>query len=271
VAGSVSLSGLSGRLKPLALDWLRIAVPLIAVVYLVELIADRIIYRVVIFIPPGPVQDALGSVVAFLGTASINMLTLASLATLAALTLVMGRWGYVPAMIAAAYLLDLAGVVKAVWGLPLLAAYLLVVSPWRVTESLALAAITANSLVISPTVAWLANLLWLLAPLGPLAARLKGSWHARPGRKLLAAAAVFTLLSLAMVARDPYIAGQILVFAMGLLTPWLLPPAIPLYAATGSPGSLGLLMTGPSLQLSMQILVLASLYLGEAVLQRGGR
>lgn len=255
------------KVRLLALDWLRVAMPLIAIVYLVELITDRILFRIIIFIPPGPVQDAFGSAVALIGTASIDLLTLASLATLLALALLMGRWGYVPLMMILAYLLDYAGMVKAVWGLPLLAAYLLVVSPWRATESLALLAMTLNSVIISPAVAWLSNLLWLLAPLGPLAARLKGSLKARPGRRLLAAAALFTVASLLMVVRDAYIAGQVLVFAMGLLSPWLLPLAIPLYAATGSLGSLGLLMTGPNVQLSMQVLVLASLYLGEHVLR----
>ncbi len=258
------------RMKPLAAEWLRIAVPLIAVLYLVELITNRIIFRVVIFIPPGPVQDAFGSIIAFIGTVSINLLTLASLAMLVAAIPLMGRWAYIPALIILAYFLDLAGLVKAAWILPLLAAYLLLVSPWRITESLALTAMTVNSFVVSPALAWLANLLWLAAPLGPLAARLKGSLPARPGKKLWITAVVFTALSLLMVVHNSYIAGQILVFAMGLLSPWLLPPAIPLYAATGSLGSLGLLMTGPGLQLSMQILVLASLYIGEALLQAGG-
>ena len=260
-ASRLDLQGLRG----LASGWLGLAVPLIAVLYLVELIFNRVVFRVVIFIPPGPVQDAFGSAVAFIGTLSLNLLTLASIATLAALALLMGRWAYVPALILVAYLADLAGLVKAAWSLPLLAAYLLVASPWRATESLTLLAATANSFLISPAIAWLSNLLWLLAPLGPLAARLRGSWPGRPGRRLWILAAIFTLLSLLMVAHNSYIAGQILVFAMGLLSPWLLPPAIPLYAATGSLGSLGLLMTGPGLQLSNQILVLSSLYLGEAL------
>lgn len=66
--------------------------------------------------------------------------------------------------------------------------------------------------------------------------------------------------------------GQILIFGMGLVSPWLLPIGIVLYSlAEPSWGRYGLLLTGPRLQLSNQIITLAGLYFWEVGNAASGR
>ncbi|MCE4601935.1 MAG: hypothetical protein F7B18_01995, partial [Desulfurococcales archaeon] len=105
----------------------------------------------------------------------------------------------------------------------------------------------------APTLVYAANLLWLLAPIPVIimeGARLRGLRIGLP----------LALLLLYGIYRNPYITGQVFIFAMNLVSPWLLPLAIVLYSLSPSPARISLLLTGPLLQLSNQVLVIASTY-----------
>ncbi|BAN90290.1 hypothetical protein [Aeropyrum camini] len=247
-------------LRVLSLEWLRIAVPVLLGVYLAELIFNRVLFRVIIFIPYGEAQDVVGSLITASGVTAVNLSVLASLATLLSLPLYMDRFRYVPLVIAAFYFFDYLGIARLYWTLPLLSAYILAVDPRRVAEALFLGGLALNSMIVSPELDTALNIAWLVLPLTYLAAVRR--LHTPKGKTLILVSAA-TLLSLLLAAGNTYITGQILVFAMKLLSPWLLPPAIILYSLTGSPGLLGVLMTGPGVQISSQVLVVSSLYLLE--------
>ncbi|WP_148679037.1 hypothetical protein [Aeropyrum pernix] len=251
-------------LRGLALEWLRMAAPVLVAVYLAELIFNRILFRVIIFIPYGEAQDIVGSLITVAGVTAVNLSVLASLATLLALPLYMERFRYVPLVIASFYIFDYLGVARLYWTLPLLAAYILAVDPKRIVESLFLTALALDSMLVDPRLDTVLNLLWLVLPLAYIAVTRSVSI---PRGKSLAIVSAAVLVSLLLIAGNTYIMGQILVFAMELLSPWLLPPAIILYSLTGSLGLLGVLMTGPGIQISSQILAVSSLYLLE--LNRG--
>lgn len=248
---------LGPRLEGYAREWLAVAPTAILALYLVELLFNRILFRVIIFIPYGPVQDAIGDVITVVGVASLNFTVLASLATLALLSVFLDRFRYIPAIIALFAVFDYLGFAKLYWTLPLVSAYIIAVEPRRVAEALFLALLAVESMVIDPRVSIASNLAWLVLPVTVIA--LKGSVN----RKWLLRAALPAIIALSVTAGNTYIAGQVFIFAMGLLNPWMLAPAILLYSAAGSTALLGTLLTGPSIQLSSQILALSSLYLLE--------
>ncbi len=254
----------SAGLRGYAAEWLSIAPRILVTVFLVELVFNRVLFRVLVFIPPGRFQDLFGDFVTVTGVTAMNLLTLASAVTLAALVVAGARLRYVPAIILAYTVLDYLGVAELYWTLPLLAAYVVALRPSRVAEAAALALLAAASWRTSTFAAWLANAAWLLAPIALLARARRVEWS-RVKKALPWAAA-----ALLMTAGNPYIAGQVFIFALNLISPWLLPPAIILYSAAGSSAATGLLLNGPGVQLSSQVLALAALYGVELSRPRGG-
>jgi hypothetical protein len=226
------------------------------------------LFRVVVFIPPGPVQEAFGEAVATLGLAALNASAILGAAALAAALALEDRRALraAYAFTLAVAALNLAGVAGAHWALIALAPAVATVDPRRAPESLFMLLMVLAVLLPSAAASLAANVAWLLLPLAHIA--LVKGW--RVERRWVKRSAPFALLALAFAARDPYIASQVLIFAMGLLSPWYLAPATLLYAATGSIGMLGILLTGPGLQLSFQPIVISGLYALELLRERGG-
>ncbi len=248
--------------------WVERAAMIIILLYTMELILNRVIFRVIVFIPPGPVQEAFGKAVAVLGLAFLNASALASLATILALLLLEDRRILRAVYLAALALLalNLAGLAGMHWALIIFAPVLATIRPDRSIEALYLLLATLTTIRPSATLHLAINLAWLALPaiyiLVVNSMKVNRSWVKRSIPPLL--------LALLFIVRDPYIASQVLVFAMGLLNPWYLPPAILLYSAAGSWGLLGILLTGPQIQLSFQPLVLISLYGLEVYLKKRG-
>jgi hypothetical protein len=230
---------------------------LVLLFYVLELVLNRLLFRVLIFMPPGPVLDALN-----LLTSEVGVFALNATVVLPVVVLALHARTPIALIVLALSLLDAAGVASVSWSLFLLALVPLYLSPRRVPEALLLVFLALTSLTPSPEVVVAANLLWVLAPL-PVVVR-QWSW------RRLAMAAPFMLASLAMAARSYYITGQILSLGMGIVDPLLLPLAIALYSTTGKPSHLPLLLTGPTMQLSNQALVLAASYIVEQRLRGGG-
>ena len=242
--------------------WVEKAPLIIIMLYMLELILNRVIFRVIVFIPPGPVQEAFGRVIAVLGLAFLNASALAGIIALLTLIVLEER-----RLLKAAYAttlallaLNLAGLTGMHWALIIFAPLLATVRPERSLEALFLLLATLATLKPSATLHLVLNLAWLALPALYIIVingfRIERAWIKRSLPAFIVA--------LLFAARDPYIASQVLVFAMGLLNPWYLPPAILLYSATGSWGLIGILLTGPQIQLSFQPLILIALYGLEA-------
>ncbi len=246
------------RLRGLTLSLLPAASTAILLFYLAELLLNRVIFRIIVFIPPGPAQEAFGSAVAVLGLAFLNASALASALAVAALLLVEERrvLRALYALTLALIPLNLAGLAGMYWAAIALGAAVTTVNPLRAPEAMYFYLSLLAEAVPSSYTSALANIAWLVLPLVYLALVRRGSVERRWLVRSLPAA----LIAAGFAARDPYIASQVLVFAMGLLNPWMLAVAIPLYAATGSRALLGVLLTGPEMQLSFQPVVLVALY-----------
>jgi len=228
---------------------------LLLVFYILELLFNRLLFRVLIFIPPGRVLDVLSFLTSQLGLFSLN-----ATVVLPALILLLHARTPLSLAVLALALLDAVGVASVSWaliGVSLLPLYL---SRKRLLEALLLVFLALTSLSPSPEVVVASNILWLVAPI-PLVL------GARPLRAL-ALASPFILLSLALALRSYYITGQVLSLGMGIVDPYLLPLAIALYSMSGRPGPLSLLITGPTIQLSNQVLALAAAYIVD---QQSGR
>ncbi|MCE4613617.1 MAG: hypothetical protein F7C07_07300 [Desulfurococcales archaeon] len=230
--------------RQLALLW-----KLLLAFYILELILNRLLFRVLIFIPPGPLLDLLNVLTSEVGLFSLNAVTI-----LSAIILLLHFRAPAALIPLVMLFLDIVGLAKASWALLAVALVPLYLSARRFLESLLMVFLALTSLTQSPGVVVAATILWLIAPIPLLG---KVSW-----RNLLVAAP-FILVSLAMAYRNYYIAGQILSLGMGLMDPLLLPLAIVLYSLAGFPGPLALLITGPSIQLSSQVTVIAAAYMVE--------
>ena len=238
---------------------LALAPAILLLFYAAELILNRTIFRLIVFIPPGPAQQAVGEAVSTLGLAALNAVWIASFIVLASALAVEAdrvlRVFYASALLLA--VANIAGLVGLHWLLIALAPLIARWDPRRGFESIFMLLMVLSVVAPSTETALAANLAWLALPLAHIA------MARRVNLRRLAASLPFAAVALAFAARDPYIASQVLVFAMGLLSPWYLPIAIPLYAATGSRGMMGLLLTGPGLQLSIQPLAITALYASE--------
>ena len=222
---------------------------LLLLFYVLELIFNRLLFRVLIFIPPGPILDLLNNLTSNVGLFSLNAVT--ALSVLILLVHFKTPAALIPL---ATLLLDAAGLAKTAWALLVVALIPLYLAIKRLPETLLLAFLALTSLTQSPYVVVPATILWLAAPI-PLLGR--GS-----PRNLLRSIP-FIAISLAMVYKNYYITGQILSLGMGLMDPLVLPAAIALYSWVGRPGLLSLLITGPSLQLSSQVVAIAAAYMVE--------
>ena len=219
----------------------------IALVYALELIVNRTLYRVLVFMPPS-ISRPMALVVDSLGRVFIVLTIILPLALLA-----MASPVYYTLLYLAALILDYGGVVKL--SLALLATALVLVyrDRSRVLEALLLVLMAIHPYIDAPALVYAANLLWLVVPIPAIILR---------GARLrwLGVSLPLALVLLYGIYRNPYITGQVFIFAMNLVSPWLLPPAIVLYSLSPSPARISLLLTGPLLQLSNQVLVIASTY-----------
>lgn len=237
---------------------------LLLILYTTELMLNRILIRILIFIPHNKVLDVLAVATTYGGRFALNATALLG-AVIIALQAVRRRGPSLALAILFAVLLltDYIDLVKLYWLLPAFAALLVFKDRRRLIESLALVFLAATSMTPSPAIHYISQALWIAAPL-PFITRRR--MHALKWSLPLA------ILTLIPTIANPYIMGQIMIFGMGLVSPWLLPVGIILYSlAEPSWGRYGLLLTGPRLQLSNQIISLASLYLAEINTRMGAR
>jgi hypothetical protein len=236
--------------------------PIIIYAYLAELILNRTLFRVEVFMPPGPLLNALRVATSIGGLAALNFTVLASSASLLALAVQRRRVSVFSAAILAAVVLDHLGVVKAYWGLVVLSvALLLHAGARRAVEAALFILMPLASATGLAAAVRIAHYAWLAAPL-PHLLRQEATSTAKIWRRVTISAPVTGAL-LAAIHANPYIAGSVLAFAMGLLNPWYLPAAVMLYTAAPTSEALSLLLTGPQLQLSNQVLVLSAVYLAS--------
>ncbi len=227
------------------------------ILYAFELIVNRTIYRVLVFMPPF-ISARISGAVDILGRAFIDGTLVSSIVLLA----LSGVWWYTGPVLGLA-VLDYAGIgpFKLYYALLLAAGLVLYIDRRRVLEA---AMLTAMALYPLTGWAWLfyaASIIWLLAPV-PFISR-SNTWTLKYTIPL-------AILLLYASYRNPYIMSQVFVFSMNLATPWLLPLAIVLYPLAFSTGRMALLLTGPIPQLSNQILVIAASYIHEYQEAKGG-
>ncbi len=224
--------------------------------YVVELLFNRILIRIWIFIPSSSVTRLLAEIVSKTGLFALNLSVVLGLVILGLIAAI--RRDIVAAIIAMATLVlsiaDYLGVIRLSWALFLVAGLILVRDKRRVAEATALAVLALTSFTSSLLVAYLSQILWLLAPI-PLVTRkrVKGLRWSIP----------ISVLVAGLILLNTYAASQILTFGMGILNPWFLVAGLIAYSLAGRPGLYGLFLTGPRLQLSNQIITLVALYLVE--------
>jgi uncharacterized membrane protein YhaH (DUF805 family) len=232
--------------------------------YTIELILNRILIRILIFIPHSRILDILAVATTYGGRFALNITSIlgASIITFSAIK----RRGYslaLAVLFVVLVLTDYLELIRLYWLLPIIAILVALKDRRRVVESLALASLAATSMSASPIIHYASQILWIAAPLPAVSRR---RLHALKWSVPLA------ILVLIPTLANPYIMSQILIFGMGLVSPWLLPVGIIVYSlAEPSWGRYGLLITGPRLQLSNQIISLTGLYLAEINSIGGGR
>jgi len=230
----------------LSSKWIHVMVPLLLIVYLMELTVNRTLYRVLVFIPP-EVSMHMAPIVDQFGRFFI------ALTILIPITLIVAAWNWAFTVVVMALLvLDYIGVARLYLILPILAAYILYKDHKRIIEALLLLVMALYPITGLGMLEYIGNILWILAPI-PYISRDKS-------RNLMASIPISILLLIATF-KNPYIMSQVLIFSMNLITPWILPPAIILYSLSSRIELLSILLTGPLLQLSNQVLVISSTYI----------
>lgn len=218
------------------------------IIYSLELVLNRTLYRVLVFMPP-QVSSRMSLIVSTWGSVFLAASTLFPIATVTIANYTLGG------LLTLAWILDYIGVFKIGALLGALAIYIVYrLEAKRILEAILLAVMSINIFISHPMLVYAANILWLLTPLPYMSKSNLGN---------LKYSLPIALLALYAVYHAPYITGQVLIFAMNLVSPWLLPPALILYSLAPSPGRIALLLTGPLLQLSNQVLVIISSYLTE--------
>ena len=225
--------------------------------------------RTVIFVPGGAAKELLYYTTNVGGLAALNITLALSLAAVAIAVVHAANSRRVlnltaSATIIALVVLDLTGVYNAYWALLLVPP--LVVSVWGIRglpAALLILFYPIYSYTGQTPLHVALQFLWLAAPLPLMSLSITA-------RRLLAITIV-SVISLMLTAANVYIMGQILVFGLGLLNPWLLAPAIILYSLAKGRLAKALLATGPIIQLLHQVTVIASLALLESVTRPGPR
>ncbi len=237
-------------------SWLEKTLKILLILYVIELLLNRILIRTLIFMPNNQVTNALAALTSYGGRFALNATMLISILILA----VYYRRVLYALPVIILLLLDFTGIVKAYWGLVLVAAVLAWNDFKRGIEALLIAFLVASSISTNQAIVYGAQILWLLAPI---------PYISRSRVKALSWSLPLSMLILLATLKSPYIMGQILILGMGIVSPWLLPPAIVLYSLSEpSWGRMSLLLTGPRLQLSNQVASIAALYAGD-LLTRG--
>ncbi|MEB3779635.1 MAG: hypothetical protein GSR85_05315 [Desulfurococcales archaeon] len=222
-------------------------------IYLLELLLNRLLFRILIFIPQNQIVDIMATLTTYGGRFALNLTVLMGLLVVA---VTYNRIFYsIPILVLVA--LDSVGLVKLYWGLLLVALLVAIIDRRRIIEALFIASLVLASITPHPYIQYLSNALWILAPLPYIT---KNRLYA------LKWSLPISLLLLIAIVGNAYIMGQIFILGMGIITPWLLPPAIVLYSLSKpSMGRYSLLLTGPRLQLSNQVIVIAALYIADII------
>ena len=224
--------------------------------YILELIFNRTLMRVLIFIPPGKIQVLLSVFTSVGGLVFLNITVVFSIILLLLLAY---QKKLFPSIIIFIYILDMLDILKIRWVAGLLALYLIAKNPKKVLESIILLSILYNTLYPSTLSAYITLLIWTFLPL---------AYTNRKNFKKTLVIAPLAILLLFAVYKNPYITGQVFMLSMGINNPWFLPIAIITYSLSYSPSRLTLFLTGLQLQLSNQILVISSVYLTELYLKK---
>ncbi len=222
--------------------------------YSLELLFNRTLMRTLIFIPPSSVRSALEFLTSHLGLLALNATLVLPLAGM-----FMGLGVLVGIVFLAGLVADFAGVFKIKYLLLLLTFVLTYMDRRMLWPSLLVALMVLSSSFTHLYLGWFVTILWALYPL---------PYIIREGvtvdRWTYLAVALASTLSVGLLA-NPYHVGQIFILAMGIVNPWMLPVALVTYGLSPrSKLASTLLLTGPGLQLSNQVLMLALFMMEEA-------
>lgn len=222
--------------------------------YILELIFNRTLMRVLIFIPPGKIQELLS---VFTSVGGLIFLNITVVFSIMLLLLLVFQKKLVPILIIISYVLDLLGIVKIKWIIPILALYFVAKNPKRILESIILLLVLYNTIYPSAIVAYVTLLVWTFLPL---------AYTNKKNIKKTIMIIPIAILLLFAIYKNPYITGQVFMLSMGVNNPWFLPIAIIIYSISYSPSRITLFLTGLQFQLSNQVLVISSAYLTELFL-----
>ena len=202
--------------------------------------------RTLVFIPPSPVRSAMEALTSYLGLFALNA------------TLILPFFGMLVSftglglVFLAAAVADYVGLFKLKFLLLILAIMLTYYRRDMLPASIMLSLMVLSSTFTHLYLGWLTSLLWTLLPLALIARKgiVIDKWS-------YLAAGLSALLFVG-TSFSPYHMAQVFILAMGIVSPWLLPLGVLLYGiAPRNRLFTALLLTGPTLQISNQVLLLS--------------
>ena len=227
---------------------------LLLLLYAIELLFNRTLMRVLIFIPPSGVRSALELLTSYLGLLALNATLILPL-----VSMFIGLGVGVGIIFLGGLLADFIGLFKVKYLLIPLALAVTYMDRRLLWPSLIVSLMVLSSSFTHLYLGWLVTILWALYPLPQIVRR-----RVAVDRWTYLAVALASLLTVGLLA-NPYHVGQVFILAMGIVSPWMLPVALVIYGlAPRSRFATTLLLTGPGLQLSNQVLMLALFVMEEA-------
>ncbi len=222
--------------------------------YAVELLFNRTLMRVLIFIPPSGIRSALEFLTSYMGLLALNATIVLPL-----VGMFLGLGLGVGIIFLGGLVADIAGLFKVKYLLLPLALVVTYMDRRLLWPSLIVALMVLSSSFTHLYLGWLVTILWALYPFPQIVRR-----GVAVDRWTYLAVALASLLTVGLLA-NPYHVGQVFILAMGIVSPWMLPIALIAYGlAPRSRFATTLLLTGPGLQLSNQVLMLALFMMEEA-------
>lgn len=214
--------------------------------YFLELLFNRTLMRTLVFIPPSPVRSIMEALTSYLGLFALNATVVLPLA---GLLVTYTGLGIVFLLFVG---LDLLGFFKVKYLLIPLAAAMTYYSPRWLPASLLVVVIVLASTFTHLYLGWIATLVWALYPIALMVRD-----GLRIDRWSYVAVGIAALLFVGTYY-SPYHVAQVFILAMGVVNPWLLPVAVVTYGlAPRNPLNTILLLTGPTVQLSGQVFLIA--------------
>ncbi len=222
--------------------------------YALELLFNRTLMRVLIFIPPSGVRGALEFLTSYLGLLALNATLVLSLAGM-----FLGLGVGVGVIFLGGLVADFAGLFKVKYLLIPLALAVTYMDRRLLWPSFIVSLMVLSSSFTYLYLGWLVTILWALYPLPQIIRR-----GVTVDKWTYLAVALATMLAAGLLT-NPYHVGQVFILAMDIVSPWVLPVALLAYGlAPRSRFATTLLLTGPGLQLSNQVLMLALFMIEEA-------